>query len=366
MINNDKITGAQLWILIVLTVLGVGIFSLPREVTEITGADGWITTILGGALAFLNFYFISRLVKRFPGDTLVEIANKALGKFLGIPLILIFWAYLLAVVAITLRIFGEVVKMTLLSQTPIEVIILSLIIVSLILARGGIEPIVRFDEITFFIILLSLIVIILLAIPRSDFSNILPILRTEPVKLLYGAYKTTYAFGGYEIVLLIIPFLQKPDKILKSGVIAFTIICVIYVLIVILSLAKFGSYDVKNLIWPTLSMIRSINVPGSFIEKLEGVAMALWVLLAFTTIVPFVYGLGLIPSRLLKQKEFKHFCTIIIPIIYLGALIPDNIVEAHKYLGIIINYLGVISIFVLPILLFIVSSIRRMGVQKNV
>lgn len=365
MIDNDKITGSQLWVFIVMTVIGVGVFSLPRQVAEITGPDGWLTTIIGGVIALLDFYILSRLVKRFPEDTVVEIASKTLGKFLGTLMILIFWIYILLITSMTLRIFGEVVKMTLLLQTPIEIILISILLLSLLLARGGIEPIVRFDEIVFPLILITLVFVSLLAVPRSDFSNLLPAFRTEPLKLLQGAYQTTYAYGGYEIILLIIPFIQKPGKAFKSGITAISVIGAVYLAMVILSFAKFSVYDVKKLIWPTLSMIRTIEVPGSFIDRLEGVVMTLWILLAYTTIVPFVYSLSIMPSRLMNQKEFKHFCSIVIPIIYLVSLIPDNVVEAYSLVGSIVKYFGTVSIFVMPVLLLIVSSIRKLGVRKN-
>lgn len=366
MIDNDKITNSQLSILIVLTAIGVGMFSIPRPVTETAGTDGWITVILGGLIALLDFYIISRLARRFPDDTLVEIAQKVLGRFLAIPILLIFWVYLLTIIAMTLRVFGEVVKMSLLTRTPIEVILISFLILALMLARGGIEPIVRFNEIAFPIIYLTIIFSFLAVIPRSDFSNILPIFRTEPEKLMLGAYQTTYAFGGFEFVLLIIPFIKKPEKMFKSAAIpAFAILITTYVLVVVLSLAKFGVDSVTRLIWPTLSLIRTIDIPGSFIEKLEGVIMMQWILFAFTTIAPFTYGSALIPAKLFGNREFKHFCSLIIPVLYIVSLIPDNVVQAYQYQDVIINYLGAPSVFGFPLLLLIVSHIRKMGVEKS-
>lgn len=365
MIDNDRVNNSQLSIFIILTVVGVGIFSLPRLVAESANEDGWIATIVGGCIALANFYVVSRLVNRFPDDTLVEMAEKTLGRFIGVLMLAIFWLYALSISSMTLRIFGEVIKMSILLRTPIEVIDISLLILILWLARGGIEPIVRFDEVVFPIIMFTLAFILAFAIPRSDFSNILPTMRSGILRLLDGAYKSTYSYAGYEFILLIVPFIKKPGKVFKSGAIALAVIGALYVLTVILSFAKFGVLDTKKLIWPTLTLIRSIEVPGSFVERLEGIVMTQWILLAYTTIVPLAFCLSLVPSRLLKHREFKHFCPAVIPVIYVLSLMPSNIVEAYKYLDFITNYLEAPAVFLLPVMLLIVSSIRKVGISKN-
>lgn len=365
MIDNDKVSNSQLWILIMLTVIGVGIFSIPRSVAETAGPDGWMTTILGGLIALLDYYIISRLARKFPGDTLVEIAKKVAGKYLGFLLTLIFWIYMVSIIAMTMRIFGEVVKMSLLTRTPVEVILISFIIVVFFLARGGIEPIVRFDEVAFPIIFFTIIFSFLFILPKSDFTNLLPAFRTPPRKIFLGAYQTTYAYGGFEFILLIIPFIKNPERIFRSGLPAFILTILIYLLVVILSIAKFGVESVKKLIWPTLIAIRSINIPASFIERLEGVIMTQWILFAFTTIAPFIYGAALIPSRLLGHKEFRHFCAMVLPVVYFVAMMPDNVVESYKYLDIITTYLGLPAVFIIPLLLLIVSAMRKIGVKKG-
>lgn len=361
MVDNEKISGTQLCVFIVLAVLGVGAFSLPRQVAEAAGNDGWVTVLLGGAATFFDYFLISRLARKFPGDTLVEISMKITGKYVSYILLLIFWLYMLLVVSMTIRIFGEVVKMSILKRTPIEVILISLLVLVLALVRGGVEPIVRFDQVVFPIIVVTIVFIIIFALPRTDPTNILPFFRTSPDRIIKGTYQTMYSYGGFELVLLILPFIREPRKILRPGFISFLIIAGIYLSVVILSLFKFGALDVTKLIWPTLSLIRSIEIPGSFIERSEAIVMATWILLAFTAICPVTYGLALLPSRVSKQKEFKHFCSIVLPIIYILALIPDNISDAYAFLGAISTYMETPAIFLIPILLLIVSSIRKVG-----
>lgn len=366
MIDNDKISNTQLWMFMVLSMIGIGVFSLPRLVADATKTDGWITTILGGLAALADFYIISRLARKFPGDTVVEMANKILGKFLAVPVLIIFWLHFLSAMAGVLRIFAEVLKMTLLLRTPVEIIMISLLVCVLILARCGIEAIVRFDESVFIILFIMSVIGIVLALPGADLTNIRPFMTSDIKDFLYGAYQTSFSYSGFELVLLIIPFINKPHRILSSGVIAFTVVILSYTLVVILSFGYFGLAEVKELIWPTLSLIRSIEVPGSFVERLEGIVMTQWILFAFTSLVAFLYGTAVLSSRTLKNKEFKHFCSIILPFVYIIALLPDNVPAVYEFLDNMVLYVGIPSLFVFPLLLLIVSYIRKIGESENV
>lgn len=361
MFDNDRITPSQLWVFIVLTVTGVGLSSLPRQVAEVSGEDGWITTILGGLITLLDFYVISILARRFPRDNLTGIMRRTLGKIPAAVLSAVFWLYMLLLVSMTLRIFGEVIKMSLLRSTPIEVIMITLLLAALILARGGIEPIVRFDEATVPIVLITIVSVTLLALKGSDFTNLLPVLRTPPWKILYGTFQTSYSYLGFELVLLIIPYIQKPKEMFKSGIIAFSIVIFVYTFIVMLTFARFGVEDTKRLLWPINIMIRSVEASGFFVEKLEAVMITLWVLFAFTTIVAYIYGVGAVQSMVFRQSETKHFCTASIPLIYFAAMFPDNIAETYAHIDATVGCIGIVSVYVIPVLLLIVSSIRKTG-----
>lgn len=365
MAGNDKISNSQMWIFITLTVVGVGAFALPRIAADAAGPDGWLAVLMGGLFSLIDFYIISRLVNRFPNSTFIQMSTRILGKFLSVPVTGIFWFYTIFLSSGVLRIFGEVVKMTLLVRTPVEIILVCILIPALILMRSGIEPIVRFDEIIFPIIAITFILIIVLLIPNSDFSNLLPVMRTDFREVLKGSYGTIFSYCGFELVLLMAPFIKNHDKTFSAGITAFSIIIGMYLLIVILSFGQLGIAETKHLIWPTLSAINSVDVPGSFIERMVGVAMTAWVLLTFTSIVPYLYFAAFIASRALGQSELKPFCSMVIPVVYTVAMIPDSVVEVYKYFDSVFMYFGTFSVIGIPMLLFIVSSIRNLGVNKN-
>ena len=114
--KQKQITPRQATAIMASTIVGVGILTLPREVTAAAGSDGHLATILGD-LAALILAFLTKLGMR-PGQSLVEYSDLVLGRFLGKILSAAFIIYWLLLAAIIVRIFGEMVITTILTNTP--------------------------------------------------------------------------------------------------------------------------------------------------------------------------------------------------------------------------------------------------------
>lgn len=71
----------------ILTISGVqvgfGVLTLPREVAQGASTDGWISIIIGWALTTLVSLCIVQIMAKHPGDTLLDVLTRYLGKWLG-------------------------------------------------------------------------------------------------------------------------------------------------------------------------------------------------------------------------------------------------------------------------------------------
>ena len=99
----------------------------------------------------------------------------------------------------------------------------------------------------------------------------------------------------------------------------------------ILVLAVFSKAQSRILLWPTISMIRSLDIPGTFIERWEGIVMALWIFFYFTTFVNTYFFSSEIVKNVFKLKDIKLSSLLIMPIIYVVALYPENIAELYTF-----------------------------------
>jgi Ger(x)C family germination protein len=108
-------------------------------------------------------------------------------------------------------------------------------------------------------------------------------------------------------------------------------------------------------------MINSINVEGAFIERWEGVVMALWVIFYFTTFSNIYYLSSDIVKDVFRLGDVKLSSALIAPIIYMIALYPQNIAQLYAISNKFIPPLFIYSLIILPIVLLLFGKAKKKG-----
>jgi len=361
--NNDIISPFQIAMIIIMTVISVGVFSIAADAAEVAGTDGWIVVALAGALNILAVIIIVKLNSRFPGKTFAEYSQIVIGTFPGKVLTLLFAVYLLLVIAYVTRAFTEVIKMFLLFRTPTEVIMLSLILVCTYIVRGGVECIARINELIFPLLFIPFFIILFFGFPIMNFSNLLPMLQTSSAKMLTSIPAMTFSFGGIELALFYIGFMKNPKKAFRPAVAAVLFITLFLVMITVFCIAAFGKNATTLFLWPLVSYIRAISLPGLFIERLDGVILSLWMLTVFTTIVSAYFIVSYSISKVVGTKEQKQYVLPLSIIIYYFALQPDSLAELYEWGSAIFPYAIASFLYAVPILLLLIAKFRKLGVR---
>jgi spore germination protein len=363
--NNDVISPYQLAMIVIMTVIGVGVFNIVHLIAKFGGNDGWIIMIaLGVAHIFLAFLMI-KLSCRFPGKTFPEYIQLILGAFLGKILVLLICFYIMVNLAYEVREFTEVAKMFLLPRTPTEIIIFALILVCVYVVRGGVESIARIAEITFPILFIPFFLVLIPGLPSLDLTNLLPFGNDISTKFTRMIPHAPHAFRGIEYILFYIGFMERPQKAYKSVAWALVFITFFYTLISIITIGAFGAKSAAKTIWPLLNYIRNINIPGLFLERLDGVILSIWVITVFTTIITGFYIVTYSISKILNTKEQKQFALPLMIFIYYLALQPASLAELYKWGDWIFKYVSSIFIYIVPAVVLLIAAIRRLGVKKN-
>lgn len=362
--NNKAINAYGLFSTIVVAVVGVGIFSYPRELAIFVGNDGWIIALLAGLLSYLLLYAVYKVsfVNNF--RELPEILNNNFGKVLGRIIAIIFMLYSLIPICVGMRIFIEVVKMYLLDKTPTEFLIIITILTGTYLIRGGLNSLIRFNEISFWMMFIPLTVVFIFCLSEADFTNLLPILNHKPEDYIKALQTGIYSFAGYEIAYFLFPLMQDKKVIKASLKKSMIFITIFYVITIILCIAVFTKTGLQKILWPTITMIKSINIEGSFIERWEGVVMALWIIFYFTTFVNSYYFSNKILDSVLNIKDIKITTLFSAPVIYILTLYPQDISDVYNMLTGIIPYLFLINMIILPVVLLLISSTKK-GVKNS-
>ncbi len=365
--NKEIVGDFGLFATIVVAIVGVRIFSAPKEVIDKVGSDAWIVTLIAGVVIVLLLYLIYMVMKRNDFQDFTNILSKSFGKIVGGIFAIIFATYSIFIVSLGMREFVEVIKLYLLRQTPTELILVITILTGTYLVRGEIGDLVKFNEFSFWIMFIPTFIVLILTTVNADFTNLLPVLNNKPSDYIRSSRYILFCFGGIEIAYLILPYVKKKKnshRVLRKSIIFVTMF---YAIIMVLVLAVFAKAQSRVLLWPTITMIKSLDIPGTFIERWEGAVMALWILFYFTTFVNTYFFSSEIVKNVLKLKDIKLSSLLIMPIIYVIALYPGNIAELYDFqFKNIIVLSGAIFVFVLlPILILLVGKRKIRGGSMN-
>lgn len=360
------ISNRQSGAIIASSLIGVGVLTLPRDTTQTAGESAWIAAIGGGLLAMLGMAVIVILSNRYPGKTIVEYAANALGsanrpmigRLLSFPIFLalfVFWSSSTAIVA---RTFGEVVITTVLTKTPLEVIISTMLVTGFVLVMYNEEVLARVNEILLPIIVIPVLVIAFSSLQSARLDNLMPVFNGDWGGLLKSIFTTSSSYLGFEMMAVLYAKAEMSDKRMSGSMVGLAIPSFIYVLIVVSGIAVFGVEEIQLLAWPTLELVKTTAVPGLILERLESAFLGVWVAAVFTSVGNMYFTTAVIAKQALKLRSHRWIAVCLLPFFYWLSLRPQNVQELFQYQKWSGKF-GIFIVFVVPILLLIISMLRK-------
>lgn len=358
---KEELSSKQIKALVVTIVVGVGILSLPSKIARVQGTDGWSLIILGGILTIPVLVIINKIFDLYPDKDFFQIGEEVLGKWIFNIFLLVFLFHLVIHAALITRHLAEIVKAFLLVTTPVEVIIITFIITTSYLSRSDMHIIGRASYHIYPIIVGIVIVVALVASVEVDFTNVLPVFQSNLRQVPKALGITFFSYAGLEILLLFLPFAEDREDNLRASLKGIGIIILIYVVVFIFCLSQYGLKKLQRQTFPTLSIVKEIDLPGFFIENLDIFVIGVWVIVIFSTMAAYYYSLGKILANMVKTKSHDLYILPLLPIIYIVSLISPNIVALEHNMGGITNYTGVIVMIIMPTIIYLVGyyKVRR-------
>jgi len=354
---KDQITTPQAAVIVINFILGSGLLTLPRSATEkVHTPDVWISVILGGILTMIAGVIMVKLSQKFPQKTFYQYCNEIIGKWVGGLLSLFIICYFLLTSGFQLRSMAEVISYLLLEGTPTWAITMIFMWVGLYLIIGGINPIARLFEIILPLTVIFFLVVVFMSIKIFEIDNLRPVLGEGVIPVLKGVKTTALAFTGPEIMLLLIPFMNHPQKAVKALLVGVSIPLIFYVITVVMVIGALSVEGVVTRTWPTLDLIRSFEVSGLIFERFESLLLVVWIMQIFSSFTISYYAAALGLAQLSK-KSIHPFMFGLLPILYIIAMIPKNINDQFK----IGDFIGNVALWLfglLPLLLLIISRIK--------
>lgn len=362
---ND-ITNRQISLLLFGAIVGYGIIGLPKNIAEEYGTASWIGLVVGTIIALIFTYIITYLSYHSPGKTLYEYSQELVGKNITYIFSVIYIVYFFMFYTYIIRVASEVIKLTILINTPIVAISLTFYIVIYYALIKGLRGMARVCEVYGLLIITGYIIILFLLFTKGKLINIRPFFGTGEIEqYLQLPVATIVPFLGIELIALV-PL--KKDK--NKGVFKYTLwmvafIGLLYIILVEVCISIIGIDDITYYEDALISTIRRVDIQWlEFLSRMDGVFLSLWIMSIFCTATIFGYGAVFFTGKVFKDIKYNILVLIITILSLILSQIPKTIEEGQRMVD-YSGYLGLVTIIVIPTILFIRMKVKRYDKKKS-
>ncbi|GAA4834069.1 endospore germination permease [Paenibacillus vulneris] len=353
---ND-ITFMQYTLFIHSSQVGIGILQLPRQIAASAGTAGWMSILIGWALSVAASLVLIQVMKKHPGDTIIDLLPRYFGVWIGRLFTLAFAIYF-GILAYTVMSRASLfITSWILPQTADYVLMLLFCIPTYMVVRNGLRVQGRYSELVFF---LSLWMPLFYLLPLKDahWNYLLPLVKDGWSPIVQTTSLTVNSFLGFETALFLYPFLKNKETAVPGIVIANTLSMLVFLFVTLACFVYFSPEGILQFNEPTLNILKAIQL--SFLERPEIVFLAFYLVIISTTWMPNVYWSIFCTSQLLgKQNHHRHlviFLLLSIAITFFYKLSFDKNDQLQRIIGMV----GVVIAFVLPVILWLYMAGHRL------
>jgi spore germination protein KB len=326
-----KISNIQFAMLAITSLTIVGHLVLLTVIFAQSRQDAWIAAIVGSLLGLIGIVALLALARMFPGMTLVEILCAKF-SWIGKIVSAVYLLYFFLMMVLGVRLFIEAYK-TIMSETPAWALSAVIILLTAYIVYKGVEALGRLNQIMLPVLVVFAISIAYLTMgEHKEYSNLLPILGSGVMPVAKGALSVLGWFGEFVIMGMLLPHLQRPERVMKAGIGVAVITCLFFLGPITGPIALFGIDQVVNMAFPTFSEIRYIQA-GEVINRFDAIAVMFWTVGLMIRIALFFYGVCLGLAQLLRLPAYHP---LVVPVAWLGGacaiLFAGNYAEVNEFL----------------------------------
>lgn len=357
MINSDscnKMSPMQMALVIAVIGSGISIIRAPTILVEVAGQWGWLTAILGSGFYYVGTYLFIHLMDSFPGKSLVQFLPVLVGKVGTHIFVWFFISVIYLHECVRIQSFAREIAFYLFDRTPLEVIILGLLLGA---AYSGVQnwgTLLRLAQLIFFVVIPFLTIFIAFGMINVKTINLFPLMPEAPLKVVMAVPRTWELFSGYELLIVLFPLISRNTaQLLKYIAGAFLLRTLLILVATIATVGVLTAEGVKNATYPTFHTVRLVELPGTFLERLDNYLLLSWIPIALITVSIYMFCIGKLLAELYKFSDHRPFTIGYIPLLFFGAMALHD-VRAIKAIHDLVNWLGIFLTFgTMPFLLFL-------------
>ncbi|MDP4089762.1 MAG: GerAB/ArcD/ProY family transporter [Bacillota bacterium] len=355
----NSISKHQLFSLMIIFEIGsTTLFALGIEGKQ----DAWIVILLAMVIGLCFVWVYCELQKAFPRKNFIEIINSILGKWLGIPLSLLYAVFWLWPTARNLREFGELITLTILPNTPLVVILCTFVFTSFFVLSLGVRVLGRTSEIIMpLIVFLILVIFVMVALSgHMEPRNLLPVSGVSIKEIAFAAYPNVAMFPFGEIFIFSMYWCYVTDYLVVHRTSALVIILSGFLLSLTLAvfITVLGVKFTAASTIPFIEVVKMVSI-GEFLTNLDAIGICVIFLGGFYKMSIYLLGVTMVLATVFNIKSNRLLLFIVCILLLWVSVIFEPNYTFHQWMNPFdTNYFYTPFLHVIPLLLFLIHRIK--------
>lgn len=296
-----QIANRQLFMVYFAVTVAYGHFVYTHLVFMSAGREAWLSLLIGGAIGVGIFYLRFKSDVTHPDISLDEFAVKALGKWLGSIVTLIYILFFTAIAAMTLSELSTFLGL-IYPRTPEAVFLIFEFSALAWAVRSGIEVITRTIEILLPGLIFLGLLAALLSMKDKDPTKLLPLFDHSALSIWQGSIIFITMTCELVVFGMFVDNTEEPSKLPRQSLWMGLILILAFLGPVTGPIMIFGEKLAGDLAYPTYTEIQYIRI-ADIIERLDIIGILLWTIGSFFRAAVFMCGASKAVAHLFHSKK---------------------------------------------------------------
>jgi spore germination protein (amino acid permease) len=299
------------------------------------------------------------LFKKEKNANLSDIFFKVLGNIPGRVLLSLYLIWMMVLLGLYVRYFAERFLTSLIPNTPMAFFTITILAVVFYAVRGGIVQLTRTFEFLFLVFSAGFVILFLLTIPNIEVLNLFPVTYYDVLPLAKSTYAILGIWGYFTFIFFFGDKISDKEHIKRFGLQGAVYLVITALMLLIQTIGVYGYTIIERVSMPYFLVAKCISVLKT-LERIESVALALWIIVDFVIISVLMYIIISIIKSLFSLSGTKSFVS---PITIFAFIFSNYIAKSRFGLENFSNYyallIDIIFGFIFPFVLFVVGKIRK-------
>lgn len=318
----------------------------------------WYSPLTAAVIALPLFLCYARILSLVPGSNLFDIAVTLFGKFFGKAVVLLYTLYAIFLGEIVTRTFSEFIRIVAMPETPQIVIQSFLILLSVYLAKSGVENIGRISRFVLPIILAIIIFSVIIASTSVNFENLLPAFNADLSTIFkVSVFKTTFPLGEIILIASMFSSTEPWKKTSKIFIIALLIEVATLLTVSMRNSLVLGSPSISMYYFPSYEAV-SISALGEIFTRTELLVGINYTLAGTIKMGICVYIASMGISKISNYEDMRAFVApSALIMLFLAVVAAENAAEFFNLTN-YYPYIALLFQLILPLIMLIAAEIK--------